>query len=238
MKKRAATMDELCKMFHVSINTVRADVAFLVQTGTVEKVYGGVRAIVHQEVPVFTQRISLNTEAKREIARHAERRIADGDTIFVDSGTTTMYLLDYIDPIKHITLLTPNLHLISQAYEKPNVELIVFPGAMNHRTKSVADGSTLEFLKRYHYNKAFMAVSGISDDGKLNVSTYIEYELKKFALRQSRQAFLLADSSKFNGAGLMSYGKLGDMDEVITDSRCPEEMRAFCEEKDIRLVLV
>ena len=236
-KRRSVTMDELCQRFHVSMNTVRADVAFLVQTGAVEKVYGGARSRAHQEVPLFTQRTGLNPDAKARIARYAEMLIRDRDTIFVDNGTTTMRLLDSLDPFKHVTVLTGNLHLVTQAYSKPNVELIVLPGVMNHRTNSVTDGSTLEFLGRYHCAKAFMGVSGVSDDGKLNVSSYIEYELKKLAVRQSREAYLLVDSSKFGGSGLMSYGSLTDMDEVITDGGCPAAIRSFCAENNIRLTV-
>lgn len=95
--------------------------------------------------------------------------------------------------------------------------------------------STLEFLGRYRYAKAFMGASGMSADGRLNVSTYIEYELKKLALRQSQRAFLLLDAGKFGGSSLMSYGALEDMAEVITAGPCPEELRELCRRKDVRL---
>ena len=236
-RRHSVTMDELCQVFHVSINTVRADLSYLVQTGAAEKVYGGARSRAHQEVPLFTQRTGLNPGAKERIARYAETLIRDRDIIFVDNGTTTMRLLDFLDPFKHVTVLTGNLHLVTQAYSKPNVELIVLPGVMNHRTNSVTDGSTLEFLGRYHFAKAFMGVSGVSPDGRLNVSSYIEYELKKLAVRQSREAYLLADSSKFGGSGLMSYGSLADMNEVITDEGCPAAICDFCKRNNIRLTV-
>lgn len=234
----SASMDELCQTFHVSMNTVRADVAHLVQTGAVEKVYGGVRAAVHQEVPLFTQRTGLHTGAKKKIAAQAEKLIMDKDVLYIDSGTTTMHLLDFLDPTKHITVLTGSLPVVSQAYDKPNVDLIVLPGSMNRRTNSVSDVSTLEFLGRYHYAKAFMGVSGISPDGKLNVSSYIEYELKKLAVRQSQHAYLLVDSSKFDGSGLMSYGSMEDMTEIVTDALCPVQPRALCAAKNISLTIV
>lgn len=236
-RRGSATMDELCQVFHVSMNTVRADVASLVQTGAMEKVYGGVRAAAHQEVPLFTQRTGLHTDAKAKIAARAEALILDKDVIYIDSGTTTMHLLDTLDPAKHITVLTGSLPVISQAYDKPNVELIALPGAMNRRTNSLTDVSTLEFLGRYHYAKAFMGVSAVSPDGKLNVSSYIEYELKKLAVRQSQHAYLLVDSSKFDGSGLMSYGSLEDMTEIITDVLCPDHPRALCAERNIRLTI-
>lgn len=234
-RQKSATMEELRQAFGVSMNTVRSDVAYLVQTGAVEKIYGGVRVVQHQQVPLFTQRTELRCDAKRAIARQAERLIGDNDIIFIDSGTTTMHLIDFLDPVKHVTVITGNLYVVTQAYSKPNVEVIVLPGSMNRRTNSVADVSTLEFLGRYHYGKAFMGVSGISPDGKLNVPTYIEYELKKLAVRQSQRAYLLADASKFGGGSLMSYGLLSDMEEVITDAQCPQEAWEYCREHGVRV---
>lgn len=236
-QRETVSMDELQAAFGVSMNTVRSDVAYLVSTGAVEKIYGGVRILRHQEVPLFTQRTSLRADVKRQIARRAEALIFDHDVLYIDPGTTTMHLIDFLDPAKHVTVITGNLYVVSKAYDRPNVELIVLPGCMNRRTNSVSDVSTLEFLGRYHCAKAFMGATGISPDGKLNVSTYIEYELKKLAVQQSLHSYLLADAGKFGGESLMSYGMLSDMEEVVTDPLCPEYVRAYCAEHGVRLTI-
>ena len=170
-------------------------------------------------------------------ARRAEALVQDGDVIYIDAGTTTMHLMDFLDSAKHITVLTGNLSAIAQASAKANVELILLP-VLNRRTNSVVDGSTLEFLARYQCSKAFMGVSGVSEDGRLCVSTYAEYELKKLAVQRSQMAYLLVDSSKFGGAGLMSYGTLADMTQIITDSGCPDGIRQLCAAKDIDLTVL
>jgi len=237
-QRDTVTMEELRDAFGVSMNTVRSDVAYLVGTGAVEKIYGGVRAVQRQEVPLFTQRTQLRTEEKRRVARRAQELIEDGDTLYIDAGTTTMHLIDFLDPAKHVTIVTGNLYVVRQAYDKPHVEMIVLPGAMNRRTNSVSDVGTLEFLGRYQFAKAFMGASGVSPEGRLNVSTYIEYELKKLAVARSRQAWLLLDSGKFGGGSLMSYGVLEDMTGLITAPPCPEEIRDCCRRKNVGLTIV
>ena len=184
-QKKSVEMDELCDVFAVSMNTVRADLAYLVSTGAVEKVYGGARSNLNHELHVFAQRTGLNQEAKSLIAKTAARRIFDKDIIYVDSGTTTMHLLEYLDPSENVTILTGNLHVVSQAYNMPNVEMIVLPGLMNRRTNALTDGSTLEFLGRFHFAKAFMGTSGVSESGKLNVgaSGYTDNEFLYFFIR-------------------------------------------------------
>lgn len=237
-RREAVTMEELRAEFGVSMNTIRSDVAYLTETGAVEKVYGGVRSVHRQEVPLFTQRTQLRTEEKRRVARRAQELIEDGDTLYIDAGTTTMHLIDFLDPAKHVTIVTGNLYVVRQAYDKPHVELIVLPGAMNRRTNSVSDVGTLEFLGRYQFAKAFMGASGVSPEGRLNVSTYIEYELKKLAVARSRQTWLLLDSGKFGGGSLMSYGVLEDMTGLITAPPCPEEIRDCCRRKNVGLTIV
>lgn len=236
-RQQFASMNELCEVFRVSMNTIRADVAFLERTGTVEKVYGGVRSVLQQEIPLFTQRAQLHADAKQSIVRAAADFLQDGDTLFVDAGTTTMNLLTYLPPERRLTVITGNLHLIAQANSRPNVDLVVLPGCVNRRTNSVSDVSTLEFLGRHHFIKALMAATGLSADGKLNVSSYLEYEIKQLAVRQSEQRILLCDSAKLGATGLLSYASLEDIDDLITDVSCPEALRALCEKSRTRLHL-
>ncbi len=237
-QRGSVTMEELQQIFGTSMNTTRSDVAQLVASGAVEKIYGGVRMVSAQEVPLFTHRSDLHADAKRRIARHAQELIEENDTLYIDPGTTTMHLMTYLSPAKHVTIITGNLSVISRASGFPNVELIVLPGLLNRRTNSVSDVSTLEFLGRYRCAKAFLGASGISPTGKLNVSTYIEYELKKLAMQQSLHSFLLADSSKFGKESLMTYGTISDVEEVITDGDCPSFARDLCRQANIRLTVL
>ena len=237
-RRNTVTMEELRQSFGVSMNTIRADVAYLVDTGAVEKIYGGVRSAQRQEVPLFTQRTQLRAGEKLRIARYAQGLVEDGDTLYIDAGTTTMHLIECLDPGKHVTIVTGNLYVVHQAYDKPQVELIVLPGSMNRRTNSVADVSTLEFLGRYQFAKAFMGASGLSPEGRLNVSTYSEYELKRQAVARSRQTWLLLDGGKFGGGSLMSYGALEDMTGLVTGPQCPEEVRSRCSRNGVALAIV
>ena len=85
-RRQSITMEELCAHFGVSMNTVRADVAYLVDSGSAEKIYGGVRARARKQVPLFSSRTKENTERKRSIARAAETLIRDGDLLFLEKS--------------------------------------------------------------------------------------------------------------------------------------------------------
>lgn len=235
-RRQAATMTELCEEFQVSINTIRADVAYLVESGALEKVYGGVRSR-QKQVALFDIRAGLHGAQKHAIAKRAAELVEPGDVIYIDNGTTTMYLPEYLADKPNVTIITANLYVISNIYNKPNLDLIVLPGMLDRRTYSLTDASTNGELRKYQPAKGFIATTGIMPDGALSVSTYQEYENKKTALAQCRRAYLLADSSKFDESNLMSYGNLDQMEALITDPMIPPEYRDFCLQHHVPLQL-
>jgi DeoR family myo-inositol catabolism operon transcriptional repressor len=228
-QRQNMTMEELRQEFKVSINTIRADVAHLVDIGAVEKVYGGVRSCRKKEVALFDIRAAQHSEAKQAISKKASELIEDNDIVYIDNGTTTMFLIDYLEDRKNVTIITASLHIVSSIYDKVNLSLIVLPGTLNRRTNSLMDTSTCSELRKYQPNKAFMGTTGITSDGRLNVSNYLEYEIKKTAVENCQNVYLLADSSKFDESNLMSYGNLANMKGLITDHDIPPAYLEFCE---------
>ena len=159
-----------------------------------------------------------NTAAdmKRMIAKKAASFIEDHDIIYIDSGTTTMHLLDFIPQHLQITVITNSYHIIRAAVERPEITLICLPGMLDRRTLSFS-GENFKFLETLNIHKAFMACTGLSiNDGATN-SFSSEYTNKKIAVRKADQIFLLADSSKFGVSTLMTYCPLSDIDYVVTD---------------------
>lgn len=237
-QRQRVTMQELCDTFGVSINTIRSDVAALVRSGVAEKIYGGVQMRRQTDVPLFKTRSLLHTDVKRRLAQAAAAEIADGDILFIDAGTTTMYLLDHLDKSCRVTVVTPSIPVIQRALDRPNVELVVLPGLYNRRTNALLDGSTAEYLAQYQHTKAFLGVSSIAPDGALGVSSYPEHEVKRTAVERSLRRYLLADSSKYGEAGLLPYGQVGQCHCVFTDPGMPQPFLDLCREAgtEVRMV--
>lgn len=236
-KRQSMTMKELCDTFAISINTARADVAHLIKIGAVTKVYGGVKSAYTKQVPLFSSRANQNADFKCQIAEKAVELIEEGDIIYLDSGTTTMHILDYLPSDLYITIVTPNVYIISAVLNMPNIKLIVLPGVLNNRTSSLMDTSTYVELAKYQHTKAFLGASGVTEDGQLSVSSYLEYEIKRTAVSRSKQSYLMVDASKFGESNLMSYGTLEQMDGVITDSRIPSFYKEYCTSRHIPLII-
>lgn len=211
------TMQTLCDHFQVSLGTIRQDVGALVQKGTVTKVYGGVSSARPGGLVPFDERRGRNFRRKQAIGKKAAELLQDRDVLFLDSGTTTMQLIEHIPPEKRITVLTHNLSAMQAAIPYEHVELISLPGKLDRRTNSFL-AADLRYFEQYNITIAMMATTGISPVGDVTNSILLEHEIKRMAVEKSERTYLMADSGKFERASLITYAKLDQFTGIVTDS--------------------
>ena len=217
LSRVSVSMEELCEAYDVSMNTVRRDVAELVKRGRVQKVYGGVQAKTQASglVP-YSVRSSRPSEAKRAICHWAAQLVKDGDIVFIDSGTTTVHLMDELKN-KNITIITNNIEIMLSALEHENIRLIVVPGEIHRKTYSITGEESAAFLGTMNINIAFMAATGASLTGVTN-SSPLEYAIKKAAVSKAEKAILLVTGNKFGITSLFTYTNLQHFETIVTDA--------------------
>ncbi len=223
VEKENVLMEELQNHFNTSLNTVRRDVAILIQKGTVEKVYGGVRAKKADPLIAFDVRTIKHQDAKVAIGKRAAELVSDGDIIFIDSGTTTLHMIQNIGQKQNITIITNNLHAIMAAMPFPSLNVIALPGQLSRRTSSFTGMDALRFLSSYNIKTAFMAATGLSSAHGVTNASPLEYELKMKAIERSERSILLLDSHKFGQTGLLTFAELNQFSALVTDAT-PEKV--------------
>lgn len=236
LEHKAASIDSLCEVFDISKNTLRRDLEVLVGRGNIEKVYGGVIASENAaslpDLVSFNERAGRNFHSKQKIAALAASFVREKDIIFIDSGSTTMNIVEHLTHLNKVTVITNSLQVINKALSYPNINLIVLPGTLIRDTASLVGSSCAEYLEHYNIVRAFMACTGISiAAGICNASTE-EYDIKKTALKKSQKHYLLADSSKFGRASLMTYGDMNQFDYILTDQMPDDAFCSYCSERD------
>jgi len=236
-QKGSAGMEELCQYFQVSMNTVRRDVAELIRRGAVDKVYGGVCARKNDQAltPYEVRRIKKE-EAKKSIGRAAAELVQDGDVIFIDSGTTTLQMVDFLAEKRDLTIITNNLEVILRALPYENISVISLPGQLQRKTNSFTGADSVRFLKRYNIRLAFMAATGLSFHGATNSSS-LEYEIKQIASESCERAVLLVNKEKFGVTGLMTFAPVTAFHTVVSDTQPPEEYCQWLKNEGVRLLL-
>ncbi len=235
LEKENVSMEDLCREFDISMNTVRLDVADLVKQGAIKKVYGGVCSNRQNSLVPFEERKMRNNDKKKSICRAAARMIEDGDIVFVDSGTTMMYLPDYLGNKKNVTLLTNNLNVIMRAVPYENIQVICLPGILERKTNSFVSAETGKILERYNIKKAFLAATGVTEHGEITNSSSLEYEIKREAMRHSEHKYLLLDSSKYGRTALMNFAHISDMEYFFTDEEMNPVVQTLCDQHNVKL---
>ena len=231
------SMEELKTKFEISMNTVRLDVVYLVNKGSIQKVYGGVCSNQKGNLVPFEERQSKNIQAKIAVGKAAGSLVEDGDIIYIDSGTTTMYMIDYLGDLDNVTVLTNNLNAINRAVLLPNITVICLPGILERKTNSFISADTVRTLAKYNIKKAFMASSGIEESGMVTNSSPLEYEIKKAAISNSREVYLLIDSTKYGKSALLTYANIAEMSKVIVDNKVDAALLELCEKNKVEVML-
>ena len=231
------SMEELRDTFNISMNTVRVDVAQLVSKGSIRKVYGGVCSIQKGNLVPFEERQAKNVQGKKAVGKAAAALVEEGDIIYIDTGTTSMYIVDYLKECKNVIVLTNNLDAINRAVLIPDIIVISLPGTLDRKTNSFVSADTVRTLEKYNIKKAFMASSGITESGMVTNSSPLEYEIKKAAIANSKEVYLMIDSSKYGKSALLNYANISEMNKVIVDNKSEAGLLALCERNNVEVII-
>lgn len=241
--KGKVPLKELEEKFDMSMNTIRRYVKTLLDKGEIIKVYGGVESIkndltTHENNMLvdIAHRNILNIEEKRNIAKFAAKFIDDGDMIYIDSGTTTVWILDYLDPNISLTIITNNLSVINKAVSFPNVNIIVSGNSYRRRINSFVKLGNHTILDKINIQKAFMAATSLSKESGVMNATVEEYELKSKVVSKSLKNYLLIDNNKFNKPGFITYAELSDFSTIITNKMTDDNLKNYLCNKNIELI--
>ena len=226
-EKRSVSLDTLCEVFKVSKNTVRRDVAQLVRTTDIQKIYGGVSVQFNRIPPSFNERADVNLPSKQRIGRYAASLVQDGDVIFIDAGTTTCQMVNFMAEKKNVTIITHSLDVITRAFAFPNLNVIVISGKLNRKTYSFTNQYKFA-LQDYNISKAFMACTGFTIENGATQAISDEFAIKKCAALKSDRVILMAENQKIGTVCFLTYAKASRFSTIITDKEPNERFsKAF-----------
>lgn len=229
-KGKTVTLDQICAAFKISKSTLRRDLKDITDRGGIRKIYGGVTTEQPSAQRPFEERHVTNPEAKRLIGKAAAALVADGDVIFIDTGTTTMYMVDYLADRQNLTIVTNNIEVMRRALPLERIAVIGLSGYLNRQLLSFSGGMAVAVLQNYNITKAFMATAGISLEYGVTHSFFAELEIKQTAVARSRKIILLADSSKIGNVSLHTYCAIGRVNTLVTDRELPPDYVAAVKE--------
>jgi DeoR/GlpR family transcriptional regulator of sugar metabolism len=241
-QRRILPLDALWRELGVSPSTVRRDVEVLEQQGLVQRTHGGViwvgdrgAAAAQARFYAFNQRMSVQQDAKRRIAKAAAGLVPTGQTVLLDGGTTTLYLAEQLKG-RSLQLVTNSLPIANLFNEDDNVELVITGGVMSPRYGVMLGPSAENFLSTIHASRMFLSSAGISE-GVLYNQNLLLVAAEKRMMEQSQQVVLLADSEKFGQQALAPLCALSEIDIVVSDAGLGEKHQKAIREAGCELIV-
>jgi DeoR/GlpR family transcriptional regulator of sugar metabolism len=209
---------ELKDRFQVTEMTIRRDLERLEMLGLVKRTFGG--AILAGKDIALGERAAMRMEEKARIGKLAASLIRPGESIFIDSGTTTLQLARHLPAGLEITAVTNALNVASELMER-NIPAIVTGGILIGTTSSMAGPVASSTLAGMAFDRVFMGATGLDAEHGFSNSNIHEAEIKSIAIRQAREVNMLIDSSKFGARALVSFAPLDKAHRIICE-RAPE----------------
>lgn len=216
-EKRSVTVTELTEHLKASESTIRRDLNALDQAGRLVKVFGGAVAMEMSfvsEEPSVEQKLDVNMEEKQKIARYAATLIEAGDFIYLDAGTTTGLMIDYLTQ-KQITIVTNAVDHAKRLAAR-GIRVLLIGGELKQTTEAIVGNQAILNIQSYHFTKGFFGTNSASKKEGFTTPDYNEALVKKTALAACLKKYILCDSAKFDKVSSVTFAPI-DEGTVLTE---------------------
>ena len=214
---------QLSREFGVSESTIRRDLNELEKFGLITRTHGGaVSTQINKLEATFNEKQDKYLEEKQKIGKIAAQQIQDGDTIIIDSGTTTWHIAKYIEA-KNITIITNSIALANELSNREDIQLINTGGIIRSNTKAQVGSIAEKTIRQFRVDKTFIGANGVSLKSGITTPTLQEAEVKQAMIDVANKVYLLVDESKFEQVYFSWICDMEDMDYIITNRERPED---------------
>lgn len=193
----SARIQDLSKRLSVTEETIRRNVRRLEASGHVTKVHGGVYLKDWKPVPTFAQRFEENAAAKRLIAQHVARMIRDGDSLFLDTGSTTAYVAQALRQHQGLLVVTHSLSVAQALTMNGNNRVFFAGGELRSHDGGAFGAEALAFVRQFRVRHAVLSVAAVRAETGFMLHDLREAEFSRQIIDCAERAMIAADASKF-----------------------------------------
>ena len=215
-QKGSVRVADLVEKFNISESTIRRDLVQLEALNYLKRVHGGAVPVQNKFVEKsFNDKSHQFVAQKDLIAQYAASLVDEGDSIYLDSGTTTYEMIKYLKD-KEIEVVTNGLSHVESLIEY-NIPCFVLGGKVKQKTKAVVGYEAISALHRYRFDKCFMGSNGVHSLHGFTTPDPEEAMIKENAIKASNDIFILVDDSKFGEVSFTRFAEIGEA-TIITNS--------------------
>jgi len=226
VRRGSVSVTELHRRLDVSRETIRRDINALAADHHLQKTHGGALSVDSVE-PAISERMSVNIEGKRAIGRMAAGMVADGTSLIIDSGTTTLCLAEALAGRHRLTVYTNDIQVAARLAGRHDNRVFILGGEVVGGEGAMVGRDTTTMLENYYADFTFVGASALSSGHGLTDYTREAAELRKLMLTNARTTVLLADHSKFKRIAPVKVSSLEGLDHLITDSPLKDDAATY-----------
>lgn len=229
---------ELAAMLEVSDETIRRNIRPLIEKKYLHKVHGGVVLSRPEEgEQPFGRRMQCNATHKEQIALLLAGIVDNGDSLMIDTGSTTAYVARALCTHKDLNVVTNCTEIARTLVSGSGNQVHLAGGQLRRDDSAVFGNSALSFVSQFQVKYAILSIAAISPQGEFMDHHMVEAEFSRAIIQQAQQTIVVADSSKFGHRALIQACSLQQVDILISNQRPPSELCALLEEAQVTVIL-
>lgn len=227
-------VERLAELLDVSQMTIRRDLEKLKTEGIIQRKHG--IAVMKEEVTYREKMVTCMSEKKR-LAQVCASFVKQGDTVFLDSGTTIYEIAKLIKDIPDLTVITNDIE-IGFLLHRSNVELLLCGGFVQKETGSIYGSFANQMMNYVQTGIAFMGAMSIDNQFHILTPTLDKATLKRMIVKNAAKSYLVVDQSKFNRKALMKINHMKDYTGIVTTRKFTKEEMNRMKEQEVHLIPV
>jgi DeoR family transcriptional regulator, glycerol-3-phosphate regulon repressor len=232
----AVRIAALAEAFGVTTETARRDLDQLARQGLVLRTYGGAtgqRSLIDE--PDIAARRQVRIVERGRIAEHAAGLVAAGDALMIDCGSTTALFAQALARRNlHLTVITNCLSVVTILGSSAKSRVVVCPGDYVAREGGVYGFETVEFIRRFQADKAFIGAGGLTPEGITDADSQGSW-VKRAMIERSTRTVLIMDSSKFAVPQFERVTGLQEIDDLVCETAIPRDLMSPLQDAHVQV---
>jgi DeoR/GlpR family transcriptional regulator of sugar metabolism len=243
MEKSRVYVSELVTMFQVTETSIRRDLTILEESLRLQRVHGGAIPIPgNLRTDSFSEKKELHIKSKERIGKAAAEMVKQGDILLLDSGTTTLQVINNIPAALRvhnlITLVTNSQPIAQEVLNWPSPNLTILGGIFMPDYQATIGPETLSQLMGIMADIVFLGTDGLTLSGGVTTANILMAEVDRKMVEHSRKAILITDSSKIGRVGFVPVKPVTAFQTIITDSNAPIDFIQSIKDLGVEVVIV
>lgn len=229
----SVTVQQLMDELDTSESTIRRDLVAMDKKGYLTKVHGGAivnNTNIHTQDEKVINRLKQNRNEKEQIARYAASLIVDNDFVYIDAGTTTAVMIDYITA-KNVVFVTNSLTNAKRISDR-GYTVYILGGEFKSTTEAIVGDEAVVTLDKYNFTKGFWGANGITVKNGFTTPEIKEAMVKKKSMENSKEKYILADDSKFSQVSSIKFADFEDA-VIITNALNNDKYKKYQNIKEV-----